>query len=115
MEMTMLRFTLALIASTLLFSGLAHAKSLTYTIDHGTVGVITSKTEKVRLIIQAAGNCKSTPYSVVADSVLAASGNFDLSKKLSMPIDYTVLTLSCTDKAIIVTVDQANDSGPLGF
>jgi len=111
----MLRFTFILLPFMLIFSGQAFAKSLTYTIDHGTVGVITSKTEKVRLVVQAAGDCKEIGYSIVADGVLAASGTFNLKKPLSMPLDYTILTLSCTNAAVIVAVDQANDSGPLGF
>ncbi|MDT8375120.1 MAG: hypothetical protein RQ867_00115 [Mariprofundaceae bacterium] len=101
-----------LLASLMLFSASAHAaKTLTYTIDHGTVGVITSGTEKVRLVIQASGNCRTIPYSVVADGVLAISGTFDLSKALSMPLDYTGVTLSCSDKAVTAEVEQAAKSG----
>jgi len=111
----MFRFLPLFLASMLLLSGAAYAKSLTYMIDHGTVGVITSKTEKVRLVIQASNNCKHIPYSVIADSVLASSGSFDLSKQLSMPMDYTVVTLSCNEKAVMASVEQANNSGPLGF
>jgi len=106
----MLRSITILLTTLMLFSGVAHAKTLTYTIDHGTVGVITSKTQQSRLIIQATGECKSSAYSVVTDGVLAASGNFDLSKKRSMPMDYTILTLSCTDKAVMVNVNQPDSS-----
>lgn len=106
----MLRNITLLLVSMTLFTSLADAKSLTYTIDHGTVGVITSGTEKARLVIQANGNCKAIPYSVVADGVLAISGTFDLTKSLSMPIDYTDVTLSCSDKAVNAEVEQVGNS-----
>jgi hypothetical protein len=114
MEIFMLRHMTILIASLILFSASAHAaKTLTYTIDHGTVGVITSDTEKARLVIQANGNCKAIPYSVVTDGVLAISGSFDLTKAVSMPLDYTGVTLSCSDKAVTARVDQAGKSDSL--
>lgn len=106
----MIRNITLLLASLTLFASLADAKSLTYTIDHGTVGVITSGTEKARLVIQASGNCKAIPYSVVTDGVLAISGTFDLSKPVSMPIDYTGVTLSCSDKAVNAEVEQVGKS-----
>jgi hypothetical protein len=111
----MLRHTLLLLTALTLFSVSAQAKSLTYTIDHGTVGVITSGNEKVRLVIQASGNCKEVPYSIVADGVLAISGNFNLSTTVSMPLDYTLITLSCSDKVVIAQVNQSEKSGSFGF
>jgi hypothetical protein len=109
----MIRHITILLASLTLFAAVADAKSLTYTIDHGTVGVITSGTEKARLVIQANGNCKAIPYSVVTDGVLAISGTFDLSKTLSMPLDYTGVTLSCSDKAVTAEAEQVAKSGSL--
>ena len=110
----MIRHLTILLASLILFSASAHAaKTLTYTIDHGTVGVISSGSGEARLVIQASGNCKSIPYSVVADGVLAISGTFDLSKTLSMPLDYTGVTLSCSDKAVTADVEQTAKSGSL--
>ena len=106
----MIRNIALLLASMTMFAALADAKSLVYTIDHGTVGVITSGTEKARLVIQANGNCKAIPYSVVADGVLAISGTFDLTKTLSMPLDYTGVTLSCSDKAVNAEVEQVGKS-----
>ena len=101
---------LFLLISITAFAATAQAKSLVYTIDHGTVGVITSGTEKARLVIQANGNCKAIPYSVVADGVLAISGTFDLSKPVSMPLDYTGVSLSCSDKAVNAEVEQVGKS-----
>lgn len=98
-------------------SGVAHAdKVLTYTIDPGTVGVITSGTEGARLVIQVTGDCKAVPYSIVAGGVLAAQGTFNLTNKASMPLDYTNVTLSCSAKGVDATVEQGDSkSGPLGF
>jgi len=110
-----MRKILILLISITAFAATANAKSLVYTIDHGTVGVITSGTEKARLVIQANGNCKEIPYSVVADGVLAISGTFNLTKTLSMPLDYTGVTLSCSDMAVTANVEQTQKSGPLGF
>ncbi|HXH71316.1 MAG TPA: hypothetical protein VNI58_00670 [Mariprofundaceae bacterium] len=94
----------------------AHAggKVLEYVIDHGTVGVIASASGKARLIVQANGNCRAIPYSVVADSVLAITGSFDLSKERVMPLDYTNVTLSCSEAGVKVKVEQPEKSG-LGF
>ncbi len=108
-----MRKILILLISITAFAATAHAKSLVYTIDHGTVGVITSGTEKARLVIQANGNCKSISYSVVTDGVLAISGTFNLTNTLTMPLDYTVVTLSCSDKAVSAEVEQIAKSGSL--
>jgi hypothetical protein len=109
----MLHHSAVLLACLALFSASAHAKTLTYTIDHGTVGVITSGSGEARLVIQANGNCKAIPYSVVTDGVLAISGNFNLTGTLSMPLDYTGVTLSCSDKAVTARVDQVGKSDSL--
>jgi hypothetical protein len=109
----MLRYPAVLLACLILFSASAHAKTLTYTIDHGTVGVITSGSGKARLVIQASGDCKVTPYSVVTDGVLAISGNFNLTRALSMPLDYTEVTLSCSDKEVTAVVNQTGKSDSL--
>lgn len=95
------------------FATPAHAggKQLAYSIDHGTVGVIASGTGKARLVVQANGNCRAIPYSVVTDGVLAISGSFDLSKSRSMPLDYTNVTLSCNESGVQVQVEQAEKSG----
>jgi hypothetical protein len=110
----MIRHITLLLASLTLFASLADAKTVTYTIDHGTVGVITSGTNKARLIIQANGNCKAIPYSIVADGVLAAKGTFDLSHELSMPLDYTGVTLSCSEKEVTAKSEEHGEpSSPI--
>ena len=109
----MLRYFAALFACLILFSTPGHAKTLTYTIDHGTVGVIASGSGEARLVIQASGNCKAIPYSVVTDGVLAISGSFNLTGTLSMPLDYTEVTLSCSDKAVTAVVKQVGKSDSL--
>lgn len=102
----MFRYIPAMILSLLLFSATADAKALTYTIDPGTVGVISSGSGKVRLVIQPGRNCREVPYSVVADGVLASKGEFNLTSPLSMPLDYTVVKLSCSDKGVAAEVSQ---------
>jgi hypothetical protein len=109
----MLYHSAALLACLTLFSASVHAKTLIYTIDHGTVGVITSGSGEARLVIQANGNCKAIPYSVVTDGVLAISGNFNLTGTLSMPLDYTEVTLSCSDKEVTAAVNQTGKSDSL--
>jgi len=102
----MLRYIPATIFALLLFSAAADAKALTYTIDPGTVGVITSGSGKVRLIIQPGRNCREIPYSIVADGVLASKGEFNLTSPLSMPLDYTVVKLSCSESGVAAEVSQ---------
>jgi len=95
------------------FATTAHAggKVLAYSIDHGTVGVIASGSGKARLVVQANGDCRNVPYSVVADGVLAFKGSFDLARERSMPLDYTNVTLSCNTSGVQVKVEQAEKSG----
>jgi len=109
-----------ILASTLLllgsFAATAHAagKELAYSIDHGTVGVVASASGKARLVLQANGNCRAIPYTVIADSVLAINGSFDLSKERSMPLDFTNVTLACNEAGVQVKVQQPEKS-VLGF
>jgi len=98
------------------FAATAHAagKELSYSIDHGTVGVVASGSGKARLVLQANGNCRAIPYAVIADSVLAVNGTFDLSRERSMPLDFTNVTLSCNEAGVQVKVQQP-EKGVLGF
>jgi len=109
----MLRYIVFISAALTLFAAPAQAKSLTYSIDHGTVGVISSGSAKARLVLQPAGQCAKVAYSVIADGVLAAQGTFDLSKARSMPLDYTMVTLSCGDGGITAEVNQVAKSDSL--
>ncbi len=106
-----MRKILVLLISITAFAATASAKSLTYTIDHGTVGVISSGSGSARLVIQASGDCKQIPYSVVTDGVLASKGTFDLGRERSMPLDYTEVTLSCSDSGVTAKVNQVEKSG----
>lgn len=111
MKQTAFKLMLGLVALTG-FSAMAHAgKSLTYEIDSGAVGVISSASGGARLVIQAGSDCRAVPYSIVADGVLAAKGNFDLSNPISLPLDYTNVTLSCTPKAVQAKVEQVDKGG----
>ena len=109
----MIRFTLAPLAVLMLLATPVQAKSLTYSIDHGTVGVISSGSEKARLVIQPSSQCARVAYSVIADGVMAAQGTFDLSKPRSMPLDYTVVTLSCSEEGVTAEVNQVAKSGSM--
>jgi len=82
----------------------AKASSYTYTIDHGTPGVIASESKMARLVLNASGDCSSIPYEVIADGVKSLRGSFNLQKPLSLPLDFTTVTLSCSElgvKAVI--------------
>jgi len=102
----MIRTAAVLFAALMLLSSPAQAKSLTYIIDHGTVGVISSGSGKARLVVQPDRQCSKVAYSVIADGVMAAQGSFDLSKPRSMPLDYTVVTLSCSEGGVTAEVNQ---------
>jgi len=104
---------LGFVISLLLLAVPAGADELKYIIDHGTVGVIASGSDKARLVIQPSGQCRKVAYSVIADGVLASQGVFDLGEPRSMPLDYTVVTLSCSEKGVKAEVDQVKKSGSL--
>jgi len=88
----------------------ATASSYSYMIDHGTPGVITSDSKMVRLVLIGSGNCSEIPYNIIADSVSSLSGTLDLSKEVSFPLDFTVVTLSCSKAGIKATLTKEGSS-----
>jgi len=96
----------------LLFFGAmnASAGSYTYMIDHGTPGVITSDSKMVRLVLMGSGDCTKIPYNIIADSVSSLSGTLDLSREVSFPMDFTVITLSCSKAGIKATLSKESAS-----
>jgi len=105
----MLRTTL-LLALLSLPAMTATAATYTYTIDHGTPGVIASESKMARLVIIASGDCSNIPYEVIADGVKSLSGHFDLKKTLSLPLDFTTVTLSCDSKGVNAAIDKKSES-----
>ena len=102
--------------SIMALSGSAAAKTYTSITDHGTPGVISSESGKARLVITPAGDCRQVPYDVVVDGVKSLSGNLDLSVSRSMPLDFTTVTLSCTQEGVKaeITLSKSAFEG-LGF
>jgi len=88
------------------FGGQAMAAKYSYLIDHGTPGVIASKSKMARLVLKANGNCAAIPYQVIADGVKSLTGTMDLSKTLSMPLDMTTVTLGCTAEGVTALIDD---------
>ena len=91
----------------------ASASSYTYMIDHGTPGVIASDSKMARLVLIGSGDCASVPYNIIADGVSSLSGNLNLTKEVSFPLDLTVVTLSCS-KAGIQAIVSKHESSILG-
>ncbi len=88
----------------------AVASSYTYLIDHGTPGVIASNSKMARLVLIGSGDCSSVPYDIIADGVKSLSGKLNLSKPVSFPLDFTTVTLSCSEAGIKAVVSK-EDSG----
>jgi len=88
------------------FGAQAMAAKYTYMIDHGTPGVIASKSKMARLVLQANGNCAAIPYEVITDGVKSITGLMDLSKPLSMPLDMTTVTLACDNAGVSAKIDD---------
>jgi len=84
----------------------AMAAKYAYMIDHGTPGVITSASKMARIVLQGSGDCSSVPYEVITDGVKSLTGNMNLNKPLSMPLDLTTVTLSCSDAGIKAVIDD---------
>ncbi|MDX8406713.1 MAG: hypothetical protein R8K50_11265 [Mariprofundus sp.] len=84
----------------------ASAATYTYGIDHGTPGVIASESKMARLVIIASGDCSNIPYEVIADGVKSLSGHFDLKKPLSLPLDFTTVTLSCDQEGVKASISK---------
>jgi len=82
----------------------ASASTCSYMIDHGTPGVITSDSKMERLVLIGSGDCSEIPYNIIADGVSSLSGKLDLSKEVSFPMDFTVITLSCSKAGIKATL-----------
>lgn len=91
-------------------SAMASAASYTYMIDHGTPGVISSDSKMARLVLIGSGDCSKVPYNIIADGVSSLSGALDLSKEVSFPIDFTVVTLSCSKVGIKATLTKESAS-----
>ncbi|MDQ6955619.1 MAG: hypothetical protein Q9M21_00335 [Mariprofundaceae bacterium] len=96
----------------LMFLGAMNASATTYSymIDHGTPGVISSDSKMVRLVVIGSGDCSKIPYNIVADGVSSLSGTLDLSKEVSFPMDFTVVTLSCSKAGIKATLSKESAS-----
>lgn len=96
--------------------GTAVAKTYTSMTDHGTPGVISSESGKARLVIAPAGDCRQVTYDLVVDGVKSLSGTLDLSVARSMPLDFTTVTLSCTQAGVKaeITLSKSAFEG-LGF
>jgi len=105
----MLRITLFL-ALLSLASINANAATYTYGIDHGTPGVIASESKMARLVIIASGDCNKIPYEVIADGVKSLAGEFDLIKPLSLPLDFTTITLSCDKEGVKASINKEGTS-----
>ncbi len=103
---------LFILALPLMFLGGVNASASTYTymIDHGTPGVITSDSKMVRLVLIGSGDCREVPYNIIADGVSSLSGKLDLSKEVSFPMDFTVITLSCSKAGIKATLSKESAS-----
>ncbi len=106
-------FRKTLFASLLAFlplSGQALAGEYVYTIDHGTPGVIASESKMARIVLIASGNCAAIPYEVITDGVKSLSGSLNLSKPLSLPLDFTTITLSCSMDGVKAVINQKDKS-----
>ncbi|OIO72170.1 MAG: hypothetical protein AUJ57_06245 [Zetaproteobacteria bacterium CG1_02_53_45] len=84
----------------------AQAGEYVYTIDHGTPGVIASESKMARIVLSGSGNCAAIPYEVIADGVKSLSGSLNLSKPLSLPLDFTTVTLSCSHDGIKAAINK---------
>jgi len=103
----MKRFTIIL--SAILLAGYATpvlAAKYSYMIDHGTPGVIASKSKMARIVLKATGDCKNIPYEIITDGVKSLTGSFDLSHEVSLPLDMTTVSLSCSDKGVTASIDD---------
>jgi len=88
----------------------AAAATYSYSIDHGTPGVIASESKMARLVLIASGDCSNIPYEVIADGVKSLNGHFDLKKPLSLPLDFTTITLSCDQNGVNATINKKDGS-----
>lgn len=109
----MLRTTALLALITLPTLTANAAATYTYAIDHGTPGVIVSESKMARIVIKASGDCSNIPYEVITDGVKSITGNFNLKKPLSLPLDFTTVTLSCDQEGVKAAIKK--ESSPLMF
>ena len=99
-----------LAATALLFtSGVASAAEYAYLIDHGTPGVISSESKMARIVLVGSGDCSKIPFEVITDGVKSLSGEMDLSKPLSLPLDLTTVNLSCSREGVTAKVNRKGD------
>jgi len=88
------------------FATPALAAKYSYMIDHGTPGVIASQSKMARIVLKATGDCKNIPYEVITDGVKSITGSFDLSQGVSLPLDMTTVSLSCSDKGVTASIND---------
>jgi len=86
--------------------GQATASTYSYIIDHGTPGVIASNSKMARLVMIGSGDCTRIPYNIIADGVKSLGGDLDLSHPVSLPLDFTTVTLSCSKAGIKADVSK---------
>jgi len=106
----MLKSIMLAAAMLLLTAATASAAEYAYTIDHGTPGVISSESKMARIVLVGSGDCSSIPYEVITDGVKSLSGNMDLRKTLSLPLDLTTVTLSCSAFGVKAVINRKKES-----
>jgi len=87
-------------------SGQVMAAEYVYTIDHGTPGVIASESKMARLVLNATGDCSNIPYEVIADGVKSLNGTLNLQQPVSLPLDFTTITLSCSRDGVKASINK---------
>jgi hypothetical protein len=102
----------SLIGASLMLIGAsaATAAEYGYLIDHGTPGVISSNSKMARIVLIGSGDCSRIPYEVITDGVKSLSGEMDLRKAVSLPLDLTTVTLSCNGEGVSAKVNRKGDS-----
>lgn len=107
------KMILTILTALFLASATAQAVEYSYTIDHGTPGVITSGSKMARLVLIGTGDCSAIPYEVITDGVKSLTGTMDLTTQRSMPLDLTTLTLSCNKEGIVAKINGSENSSSL--
>jgi len=106
----MLRKTMFAAAAVMCACGSAAAAEYAYIIDHGTPGVISSESKMARIVLVGTGDCSNIPYEVITDGVKSLSGSMDLTKPLSLPLDLTTVTLSCSTFGVKAVINRKKES-----
>ena len=105
----MLKKTVIAATALLFTSGAANAGEYAYTIDHGTPGVISSESKMARIVLVGSGDCSKIPFEVITDGVKSLSGEMNLSKPLSLPLDLTTIHLSCSAEGVTAKVKRKGE------